>query len=81
MLRVIRQNNSFIPSNYKQNTHFGAKFNAANDLSICPLFRFSMPATLLRQLRPELFPDSEDEEDVFDSNDLDTDHDVLSTQN
>ena len=40
-----------------------------------------MPRTPLRQLRPELFPDSEDEEDAFDSDDLDTDPDVPLLQN
>ena len=35
--------------------------------------RFNMPRKPLRQLRPELFPDSDDEEDAFDSDGLDTD--------
>ena len=35
-----------------------------------------MPVKPLRQLRPELFPDSEDEEDAFDSDDLDTDLEI-----
>ena len=34
-----------------------------------------MPRTPLRELKPELFPDSEDE-DAFDSDDLDTDLEV-----
>ena len=39
-----------------------------------------MPKIPLRQLRPELFADSEDEEDAFDSDDLDTDLEVPSLQ-
>ena len=35
-----------------------------------------MPRTPLREVKPELFPDSEDEDDAFDSDDLDTDLDA-----
>ena len=40
-----------------------------------------MLRTPLRELKPELFPDSEDEEDAFDSDDLDTDLEIPSIQN
>ena len=43
--------------------------------------RFHMPRVPLRELKPELFPDSEDEEDAFDSDDLDTDLDIPLLQN
>lgn len=35
--------------------------------------RFSMPATPLRQLKPELFQENEEELDVYDSEDDNTD--------
>ena len=40
-----------------------------------------MPRTPLRELKPESFPDSKDEENAFDSDDLDTDLEVPLLQN
>ena len=40
-----------------------------------------MPTTSLRQLKPELFPDSEDEDFAYDSDDFDTDIEASLIQN
>ena len=43
------------------------------------MFRFNMPPTPLRRLKPELFEESEEELDVYDSEDDNTDIDADTT--